>query len=371
MLQQGRTSFRILILTIVSIITLGSLFIFPKIAQNSFGPPDINLSLWQRFRYSLELIAYSSDLTEPASLDQAKKLFNIKSGEGANTIAINLEGAGLISNSRIFGIYLAWSGKDVSLQTGTFRLSPSLSAIEIAEILEAPSSTEVSISIWPGWRIEEIAANIPTSGLTISPDTFIKAGYSILAFPDLIPSGISAEGYLFPGTYLLSRTTTVDQFFEILIQGFRAQITDEYMRAFDSQGLSLHQAITLASIIQREAMVESEMRTISSVFYNRLSIGMMLQADPTIQYALGYNQLQKSWWVTPLTLSDLVFNSPYNTYLFPGLPPGPICNPGLSAIEAVAFPELTSYYYFQAKCDGSGYHNFANTLDQHIANNCP
>jgi UPF0755 protein len=129
--------------------------------------------------------------------------------------------------------------------------------------------------------------------------------------------------------------------------------------------------VTIASIVQREAVVDTEMPLIASVFYNRLAIGMNLQTDPTIQYALGYNTAQGTWWTNPLSMDDLKIDSPYNTYIYPGLPPGPISNPGLAALEAVAHPTDSIYYYFQAKCDGSGLHNFSETFDQHQQNYCP
>ena len=112
------------------------------------------------------------------------------------------------------------------------------------------------------------------------------------------------------------------------------------------------------------------MPLIASVFLNRLRADMNLAADPTVQYALGYNQAQESWWTNPLSLEDLEFSSPYNTYLNPGLPPGPICNPSLAAIEAVASPADTTYFFFRAACDGSGRHSFAESFDEHLGNAC-
>ena len=138
-------------------------------------------------------------------------------------------------------------------------------------------------------------------------------------------------------------------------------MTLDLRSGFVNHGLNVYQAVTLASIIQSEAVMEQEMPMIASVFYNRLAIDMPLQADPTVQYALGYNSAQASWWTTPLSAQDLQFNSPFNTYIYPGLPPGPISNPGLGALQAVASPEQSQYYYFQARCDGSGFHNFAET----------
>jgi UPF0755 protein len=140
---------------------------------------------------------------------------------------------------------------------------------------------------------------------------------------------------------------------------------------FQRQGLNVYRAVILASIVSREAIIEDEMPMIASVFYNRLASGGKLDSDPTVQYALGYNQEQKTWWTNPLSLADLEIDSRYNTYKYPGLPPGPIANPGLEALKAVAFPAQTPYYYFRAACDGSGRHLFAETFEEHLGNACP
>jgi UPF0755 protein len=126
----------------------------------------------------------------------------------------------------------------------------------------------------------------------------------------------------------------------------------------------------LASIIEREAVVADERPIIASVFFNRLSAGMLLESDPTVQYALG-QQPDGDWWKSPLSLDDLALDSPYNTYRSAGLPPGPIANPGLSSLQAVANPADTPYFYFRAACDGSGRHAFAATFDEHLLNACP
>jgi UPF0755 protein len=123
--------------------------------------------------------------------------------------------------------------------------------------------------------------------------------------------------------------------------------------------------------VERESVEAAEMPLIASVFLNRLEIGMSLDADSTVQYAIGYNETQQTWWTNPLQGEDLLFDSPYNTYLYPGLPPGPIANPGLNAVRAVAFPAQTPYYYFRAACDGSGEHLFAETYEEHVQNACP
>jgi UPF0755 protein len=155
-----------------------------------------------------------------------------------------------------------------------------------------------------------------------------------------------------------------------LLQNFDQQLSQDIRDGFKRQGLTLPQAVTLASIIQKEAVVPDELPIIASVFYNRLHNGMKLDSDPTAQYALGYNPTQKTWWKNPLSSSDLKVDSPYNTYVIAGLPPGPICSPGLAALRAVAFPAQTPYYYFRARCDGSGRHNFATTYAEQINNAC-
>jgi UPF0755 protein len=148
-------------------------------------------------------------------------------------------------------------------------------------------------------------------------------------------------------------------------------LTAELRAGFEEHGLTLQQAVTLASIVQREAMVAEERPMVASGFYNRLSIGMKLDSDPTVQYAIGFNEKQSSWWTNPLTLNDLNTVSAYNTYQNPGLPPGPISNPGLSALQAVAAPAESPYFYFRARCDNSGLHNFAVTFEEQIQNACP
>ena len=126
----------------------------------------------------------------------------------------------------------------------------------------------------------------------------------------------------------------------------------------------------LASIVEREAVKDEEKPLIASVYLNRLKIGMKLDADPTVQYALGFDFTNGTWWKNPLSLNDLQFDSPFNTYIYAGLPPAPIANPGLNSLQAVAFPAETPYYFFRAKCDGSGFHFFSETFEEHVANGC-
>jgi UPF0755 protein len=248
-----------------------------------------------------------------------------------------------------------------------------MTPIEIARKMQVSVSPHVTLTILAGWRREEIASSLESSGLNISVEGFLNAtqirpeGYS---FSTCLGEN-TIEGFLFPGSYVVLRQIRMEELLPQVLMNFEGQLTYEIKVGFKNQGLDICQATTLASIIQREAVVEEEMPLIASVFYNRLNSGSVLASDPTVQYALGYNQAQGTWWTNPLSLQDLHVNSPYNTYIYPGLPPGPISNPGFSALQAVAFPDQSSYYYFRSACDGSGRHLFAETFEQHVANECP
>ena len=361
-----------LVMVLLVIIGLVAMAVYiPAMARQSFGPPDPRLNSLQRFTYAFDLVWNAGDLTQPPDPAGAEKIFVIQPGESVNSISVRLEQAGLIRNSATFRTYLLWTGLDTIIQTGTFRFSPSQTGRDIAQMLKSTTLPEVKFSVLPGWRLEEIAAGLPSSGLDISPSAFLAAAAAPANPLGFLPAGASAEGFLLPGTYTLPRSTSADQLVLLLMQSFSSGLTPELQSGFTSHGLTVFQAVTLASIIQREAVVTDEMPMIASVFYNHLAVNMRLQTDPTVQYALGYNAARATWWTTPLSLQDLKVDSPYNTYLHPGLPPGPISDPGLAALQAVAAPAQSKYFYFQARCDKSGLHNFAETLTQHQQNNCP
>jgi len=229
----------------------------------------------------------------------------------------------------------------------------------------------VTFAVLPGWRMEEIAASLPTSGLSITPDAFLAAVRKPRPGFDYLTGVSSAEGFLYPDSYILPRITTADELVEVLVRNFDLHLTSDLRDGFDRQGLTVYQAVTLASIVQREAMHDDEAPMIASVYLNRMKIGMKLDADPTVQYALGYDAAQQTWWTNPLSAVDLKIDSQYNTYLVGSLPPTPISNPGLTALHAVAYPAESAYYYFSARCDNSGYHNFAQTFQEQLQNLCP
>lgn len=366
-----------LILVIGCLVIIGmiaALNYIPARAEGLFGAPSGKLSATQRLTYSVQLLLSQAELNKPVDPNGKSRAFTINLGESATVVAARLQEEGLIQSADAFRNYLVYSGLDTGIQAGSYQLSPSSTAVEIAHRLMDTTPGEVMFRILPGWRIEEIAAALPTSGLSITTDEFITAARSQ---PDNLVIGTesiqapSYEGFLLPGSYTFKRDATLETMLITFVGEFNQQVNADILAGFQKQKLSLLDAVILASIVQKEAVVADEQPMIASVFLNRIAAGMKLDSDPTVQYAIGYNSDQHTWWTNPLSQADLQTDSPYNTYLYAGLPPGPISNPGLSALQAVAFPAQTPYFYFRARCDGSGRHLFAQTLQEQVNNACP
>jgi UPF0755 protein len=346
------------------------LIIIPSQAARIYGQPASWLTISQRVQYSVQLLWYDGLLTRPRDTNGVEGSFTIQQGESVTSVAYNLEAMGFIHDAEALRAYLIYSGLDTSIQAGEYKLSAAMSAIDIAHELQDATPEEVTFVVLSGWRMEELAASLSTSGLSITPDDFFNAVSDPPQGFDFLSGADSAEGFLFPDTYILPRQTTADELVNEFVRHFALRLSRERRKAFENQGLTVYQAVTVASIVEREAVRKEEAPLIASVYLNRWVIGMKLEADPTVQYAIGYNALQGTWWTNPLSAVDLQFDSLFNTYVYSGLPPAPISNPGTDALNAVAFPAETPYYFFRAKCDGSGYHNFAVTFEEHLENGC-
>jgi len=358
------------ILIFLCLLVIGVLLGVPALANRQYGPPSPALDPLDQFEFSARLLWYGSLLTQPLNPNGGEQPFTIEPGESVLSIAIRLEEVGLVRSATAFRAYLIYTGLDTSIQAGDYLLSPALSIVDIARKLQDATPEQVTFVILPGWRMEEVAASLSTSGLNITLDEFLAAARSAPPGLDYLPASASAEGFLYPDTYILPRETTAEALVREFLRNFSLHLTADLRAGFARQGLDVYQAVTLASIVQREAVVPDERAQIASVFFNRLNAGMKLDTDPTVQYALGFNTVQNTWWTNPLSAADLQFDSPYNTYIYSGLPPTPIANPSLSALQAVAFPAETPYYYFRARCDGSGLHDFAVTFEEHLQNGC-
>jgi UPF0755 protein len=372
--------FSILIIGVVLLICLATITAWLGLlelsnqAEARFGSASPSLSFLHRLRLSATLLMNQDNLTEPVDAFGVEQPFEITLGESPTVIARRLEEARLIPDAAAFTDYLVFRGLDTTLQAGQYTLNPQDTPLEIASALQDATPKVITLTVLDGWRIEEIAASLPTSGLEFSPETFLiaaegrPASYSFL---DQLPEGNSLEGFFFPGSYRLPRQSTPDDAISVMLDEFQAQLTPDLVAGFEQQGLDIYEAVILASIVERETVLEDEMPLIASVFLNRLEAEMPLEADSTVQYALGYQEKAGTWWKNPLSLDDLQVDSQFNTYLYGGLPPGPIANPGLTALRAVAFPAQADYYYFRAACDDSGKHHFAETFGQHLQNACP
>lgn len=336
-----------------------------------------NLGQTQQLYLEYYLTEHAAELSEPAGVGREPQPFTISPGEGAAAIAENLQQAGLLVNTELFLNYLMYYGLDGGLVSGDYRLDPQQTIPRLVESLGVGGARGLELSFLPGWRSEEMAnyLRVVNPG-RIDADVFLdivntRRGLDLSTFPFLssLPGGASLEGYLFPGAYPLEPGADSAALVRLMLENFDRQVTPAMRQAFGAQGLSLREAVILASIIEKEATLAEEKPLMAAVFLNRLRTGMRLQADPTVQYALGYNGAADTWWKSPLDVADLAVESPYNTYLVEGLPPGPISNPGLASLQAIAGPAAIDFLFFVLDCDGDvpGRHVFSVTYDEHLS----
>jgi UPF0755 protein len=361
----------ILVVVALALVAVAVMAGIPALAVHTYGQPSPDLPAMQVLEYSVRLLWDDGRLTTPLDLNGKEQAFKVEQGETVEAISLRLQQAGIIRDAGVLRDYLIYTGLDKSVQAGNYKISPAMPVVDVAHLLQDATPSDVTFGVLPGWRMEEVAESLPTSGLDITPYDFAAAVLKPHLSYDFLEGQNSAEGFLYPDTYVLPRKTSVDELVDTLLRNFALHLTTDLREGYQRQGLSVYQAVTLASIVEREAMQSSEAPMIASVYLNRLRTGMKMDADPTVQYALGYNALQRTWWTNPLTAIDLQAPSPYNTYLSDGLPPTPISNPGLDALRAVAHPAESDYFYFSARCDGSGYHEFARTFEEHLRNICP
>ncbi len=364
---------------VISIATLGALIAalstWSGLLRGSENSARMsNLDRWALSTY-LDLLR-STDISQPASSDPTPQTFIVEPGESVTSIAKRLQNQGLIRDADLFRMYARLRGLDNTIRAGQFTLRPNMNIEQIALALQRSTAVEVQVTIPEGRRREEIA-DLLEQQLGISADEFraLTSRASAYDYPFLknLPRDATLEGYLFPDTYRLPENPTAQDVILRMLDNFGqkvAPLLEQYAAA--GGGWTSHELITLASIVEREAVIPEERPVIASVYFNRLRVGQPLQADPTTQYALGYQADQGTWWKRGLTLEDLRYADPggYNTYVYPTLPPGPIANPGLSSIQAVLQPAQTNFFYFVASCNGDGSHQFSVTFAEHQSKLC-
>lgn len=299
-------------------------------------------------------------------LDLAQKntqIFVIQKGESLKAIARDLEEKKLIRNWFAFSLLVRKSGWQNKIQAGDFRLSPSLSAVQIGEELQH-GTLDVWVTIPEGWRSEEIVEELLKSGIWKEFQS-----QSVGFKKQILDLFNKNNGQLFPDTYLIPKESTPEQILEIFLRNFSQKISDQWWEEAKKQGFIPDQVLIMASLVEREAKYENDRPIVADIIIKRWKEKIPLQIDATVQYVLGERTKSEdgsSWWKKELTNDDLKTDSTFNTYLYPGLPPGSISNPGLSAIKAVIFSTKTPYYYYLS--DKSGKMHYAKTLEEHNEN---
>ncbi len=371
--------------TLVACVVGGGLYLWAR--QEGLDPLTA-------IRLRVRLAQHEDKLLRPAGTDPQFRQFEIRPGDTASTIAFNLEAAGLITDANLFVDYVRYHRLDNSLEAGTYFLQQTQNIEQIAYALTDASAASIAFGTIAGWRLEEVAQNAINGNPLLSFDgaeflavagpgaNFSPAFKMRFGIPDLLSDGRppSLEGFIFPGEYKLQPGISAQGLAEELLKAFDEAITDTMIQQASQQGLTMYQALTLASIVQREAVVIEEAPLIASVYLNRLHRNMKLDADPTVQYAIGFRD--GSWWphlsgeADYYALDTVQANYAYNTYLKQDgspiadlLPPGPICSPSMAAINAVLNPAPTEYLYFRS-CDDLT-HIFSTSLAEHSAITCP
>ena len=330
----------------------------------------------QRTLIQISLSGRQADLNHAMSIDTSPVRFMVNTGDSPRTIGQNLVNSALITDAQLFVDYAQLNELDTKLEAGIYFLKRSQTLTEIAVALTDSRNSYIPFRIIEGERIEEIAAKIDGAQtyFGFSGAEFmvqVRAGAPVdAAFANKVglPAGASLEGFLYPDTYQLPADVTATMLRDILVNNFLSKVSDQVISDANAQGLTLFQVVTLASIVQREAVHVDEQPMIAGVYRNRMNINMRLEADPTVQYAIGFRG--GTWWPQITVENYTNVESAYNTYLNNGLPPGPISNPGVSAIQAVVYPAQSEYLFFRADCRSDGYHSFAKTFEEHVAN-CP
>jgi len=301
-------------------------------------------------------------LTEPYKGDEGTETFvEIVPGEGTAAIGRKLAAAGVVPDEWTFRAALWRTGAARRLKAGEYRFDRPLGTREVVERLARGDVYVRVITFREGLTIREMAQLYEEQGFGPASE-FRKAASRGALIHDLDPEASDLEGYLFPDTYALPRRASVESLVERMVGGFRRVFTEELREAARAQGFTVRQVVSLAALVEKETARPEERPIVAGVYRQRLRIGMPLQADPTVIFAL----VAAGRFDGNLTREGLQFDSPYNTYRYPGLPPGPIAAPGRGSLEAAARPADGDYLYFVSRNDGS--HVFARTLDEHNRN---
>jgi UPF0755 protein len=292
----------------------------------------------------------------PADPTGPSKTFVVGSGQDAQAIASNLKSQGLIRDRNAFITFVNIHGLRPELKAGDYLVSPADSAEEIADEIADGRTLSKNLLIPEGYRLTQIETTAAALGINKAAFEAALAGPHGQSFLSTKPADVSLEGYLFPDSYQIAPTTTATELVNDMLDDFGRRVGQNYVKAFAAEGLTLHQGLTIASIVESEISNTADRPIVAQIFLTRLKLGMPLGSDQTAQYASDLLGVPFSTTI----------NSSYNTLIVKGLPPGPICSPGLNSLDAVAHPANTGYLYFLTGKDGKTY--YATTYAQHEEN---
>jgi UPF0755 protein len=288
-------------------------------------------------------------------------LIDIPAGAGTAEIGRGLVEAGVVRDTMVFRGALWYTGRSRDLKAGEYRFDRPMTAVDVIEKLARGEVYARRVTFPEGLNLHEMAKVYQAKGFG-SEGEFIAAASDVSLIADLDPQATDLEGYLFPETYDLPRGIPASKLVALMANRFRTTMTEEMRRRAQEQGFTVRQVVSLASLVEKETGKADERPLVAAVYRNRFRIGMPMQADPTVVYALE----RAKRYDGNIRREDLSFDSPYNTYRYPGLPPGPIASPGKASLEAALAPADVKFLYFVSRNDGS--HAFATTLEQHNAN---
>ncbi|CAM2848074.1 endolytic transglycosylase MltG [Paenibacillus sediminis] len=311
---------------------------------------------------------------QPVKTSNQEINFTIEKGMSTSQIADLLEHKGIIKNSFLFKVYLKWKNEGSSLKAGTYAMHPGLTYSEVISKLtsgEVVPEDMIKFTIPEGYTVEQIAEKLSSEGY-VNKDKFLKLANEPSQFHVSIVTQIPAdkklkyalEGYLFPETYELKKGSTEADIITKMLEETekRLDTIPDWKQKLQERKLTIHQLLTVASLVEREVVVDDERPLVAGVIYNRLNKGMKLEIDATVQYLLGKQKER-------LYNKDLrKIDSPYNSYLYEGLPPGPIASPSIKSIQAALEPTASQYLFYVTKKDGSHTHLFAKTYKEHLNN---
>jgi UPF0755 protein len=360
--------FLVAVLAMLAVAIIPAVAIVNIISSPSSGKIQVKLGSPVELYYGLYLWLHQDELQKPLLPAGTPVPFTVYPGESPYSIAERLEEAGIISSAKLFYAYIRYNNLGHTLEAGDYALSPGMTIPDIVNVLQHGRPREITITVPEGWRMEQLADYLEKQGIMSAKEflAWAKADLWVERYNFLkdVPEGATLEGYLFPDTYRLPFPASPQDLITRMLGNFEAKVTPEMRARASELGFTLHQVVTLASIVEKEAVLPEERPLIAGVFLNRLRKNMYLQADPTVQYAKGYDKATGRWW-SPITIEEATsIQSPYNTYLNLGLPPGPICSPGLESIKAVLYPAQTDYLFFFS-ADGSS-HIFSKTYEEHL-----